>query len=330
VLAAVAVAVEKERIMERFNSRMPYRAVARQAGLELLRQGRAAALALALVAPAVLASEQQRFASPEEAAEAFGNAVLTSDEDAMKAMLGPDMRRYIPPVDQEITLRFIQAWAKSHRVVAGGDDKALIEVGGDGWTMPIPIVKAGASWRFDVKAGAEEMRVRRIGRNERAARQVVLAIFDAQREYAAQDADGDGLLEYAPKLASAPGKKDGLYWLTGPGEEPSPLGELIAEARAKGSVRGGGYHGYRYRILTAQGAHAQGGAFDYRVKGHMIGGFAVVAWPVTYGETGVMTFMVNHDGVVYEKDLGPKTADRVRAMQRFDPDNSWKAEGDPS
>ena len=122
--------------------------------------------------------------------------------------------------------------------------------------------------------------------------------------------------------------RDGIAY--GPGEEPSPLGELIAEARAKGSVRGGGYHGYRYRILTAQGAHAQGGAFDYRVKGHMIGGFAVVAWPVTYGETGVMTFMVNHDGVVYEKDLGSRTADRAQGMQRFDPDSSWKAEGDPS
>lgn len=317
-------------MMDRFSTGMSFRAAIRQAGFEFRRRGLAAALSLALVATAALAGEQQRFASPEAAAEAFGNAVLTSDNDAMRAMLGPEMRRYIPPVDQEITLRFIQAWAKSHRVVAAGDDKALIEVGGDGWTMPIPIVKVGASWRFDVEAGAEEMRVRRIGRNERAARQVVLAIFDAQREYAVQDADGDGLLEYAPKLASAPGKKDGLYWPTGPGEEPSPLGELIAEARAKGSVRGGGYHGYRYRVLTAQGPHAPGGAFDYLVKGHMIGGFAVVAWPVTYGETGVMTFMVNHGGVVYEKDLGPQTADRVRAMQRFDPDNTWKAEGDPS
>jgi hypothetical protein len=317
-------------MIDRFSTGMPYRAAARRAGLGAQRRGLAVVLALALVMPAALASEQQRFASPEEAAEAFGSAVMTSDSDAMRAILGPDLRRYIPQPDREITLRFLEAWAKSHRVVSAGEDKALLEVGADGWTLPIPIVKAGAGWRFDVKAGAEEMRVRRIGRNELAARQVVLAIFDAQREYAAQDADGDGLLEYAPKLASAPGKKDGLYWPTGPGEEPSPLGELIAEARAKGSVRGGGYHGYRYRILTAQGPHAPGGAFDYRVKGHMIGGFAVVAWPVTYGETGVMTFMVNHDGVVYEKDLGPQTAGGVRAMQRFDPDKSWKAEGDPS
>jgi hypothetical protein len=139
---------------------MPYRTASRRVGLELKRRGLAVALALALVAPAALASEQQRFASPEEATEAFGTAVVTSDEDAMKAMLGADLRRYIPLVDQDITLRFIQAWAKSHRVVPAGQDKALIEVGTDGWTMPIPIVKAGASWRFDVEAGAEEMRVR--------------------------------------------------------------------------------------------------------------------------------------------------------------------------
>ncbi|HEU5283495.1 MAG TPA: DUF2950 family protein, partial [Burkholderiales bacterium] len=150
--------------------------------------------------------------------------------------------------------------------------------------------------------------------------------FDAQREYAARDPDGDGLLEYASKIASAPGKKDGLYWLAGPGERPSPLGELITEAQAKGGARGSGYHGYRYRILPAQGPHAPGGAFDYRVRGRMIGGFAIIAWPVQYGETGVMTFMVNHDGVVYEKDLGPQTEARVRAVQRFDPDSSWRAE----
>ncbi len=227
-------------------------------------------------------------------------------------------------------MRFLEAWAKSHRVVPAGPDKALLEVGTDGWTLPIPIVKAGTGWRFDTKAGAEEMRVRRIGRNELAARQVVLAIYDAEREYAARDANGDGRLDYAPKLASARGKKDGLYWPTGPGEEPSPLGELVAEVQAKGGARGSGYHGYRYRILAAQGPHAPGGAFDYVVGGHMIGGFAVVAWPVKYGATGVMTFMVNHGGVVYEKDLGPETANRVRAMKRFDPDSSWKTEGNPS
>jgi hypothetical protein len=317
-------------MIDRSSTGMPYRVAARRAGLELQRRGLAVALALALVAPAAFAGEQRRFASAEQAAEAFGSAVVTSDSDAMKAILGPDVRRYIPQPDQEITLRFLAAWAKSHRVVSVGENKALLEVGNDGWTLPIPIVKAGAGWRFDTRAGAKEMRVRRIGRNELAARQVVLAICDAEREYASRDTDGNGLLDYAPKLASAPGKKDGLYWPTGPGEEPSPLGELVAEAQAKGGARGSGYHGYRYRILSAQGSHAPGGAFDYWVRGHMIGGFAVVAWPVTYGETGVMTFMVNHGGVVYEKDLGPQTADRVRAMKRFDPDSSWKTQGNRS
>jgi hypothetical protein len=284
-------------------------------------------VACALAASAVAATEQQRhFASAEEAAQAFGDAVMTSDDEALRGIFGPDLRRYIPPLGQEITLRFLEAWAKSHQVVSAGEGKALLEVGDDGWTLPIPIVKAAAGWRFDTQAGAEEMRIRRIGRNELAAKEVVLAIFDAQREYAARDADGDGLLEYASKIASAPGKKDGLYWSAAPGEAPSPLGELIAEAQAKGGARGSGYHGYRYRILTGQGPHAAGGAFDYRVRGRMIGGFAIIAWPVQYGETGVMSFMVNHDGVVYEKDLGPQTEARVRAVQRFDPDDSWKAE----
>lgn len=298
----------------------------RAAGYELRSVVSAALLTLALVAPAALAGQQERFASPEAAAQAFGDAVATSDEQAIKAMLGADMRRYIPPVEQEITQHFLAAWAKSHRVVSAGPDKALLEVGDDGWTMPIPIVKAGTGWVFDTKAGAEEIRARRIGRNEIAARQVVLAIYDAEREYAFRNTQG----EYAPKLASAPGKQDGLYWPTAPGEEPSPLGELVAEVKASGGARGNGYHGYRYRILTAQGSQAPGGAFDYVVNGRMIGGFAVVAWPVQYGETGVMTFMVNHSGVVYEKDLGPRTAERVRAMKAFDPDGSWKTEENPS
>ena len=305
---------------------MACRAAVRWAALSLRRCGAGAVVACALAASAVAAPEQQRhFASAEEAAQAFGDAVMTSDEEALRAIFGPDLRRYIPPLGQEITLRFLEAWAKAHRVVPG-EGKALLEVGTDGWTLPIPIVEDSAGWRFDMEAGAEEMRVRRIGRNENAAREVVLAIFDAEREYASRDADGDGLLEYAPKIASAPGKKDGLFWATAPGEESSPLGELVAKARAEGGARGSGYHGYRYRILTAQGPHAPGGAFDYRVRGKMIGGFAIIAWPVQYGETGVMTFMVNHDGVVYEKDLGPQTEARVRAVQRFDPDSSWRAE----
>ncbi len=296
-------------------------------GLELRRPSLAVALVFALVtAPVAVASEQQRFASPEAAADAFGNAVVTSDMPAMRTILGPDMRRYIPPQNDEATLRFLEAWAKGHKVVAAGPDKALLEVGTDGWTLPIPIVKAGAGWRFDTKAGAEEMRIRRIGRNELAAEQVILAIYDAQREYATRNPDG----AYAPKIASAPGRKDGLYWKTGAGENPSPLGQLVAEAQTKGYAKGSGYHGYHYRILTAQGPHAAGGAFDYQIRGKMIGGFAIVAWPVKYGDTGVMTFMTNYNGVVYQKDLGPQTAEKVHAIKRFDPDDTWKRQDNAS
>jgi hypothetical protein len=297
-----------------------------RAGCALCRHGLAALTALALALPAAAATAPGHFASPEEAAEAFATAVAVHDEDALLAMFGSDLRTFLPPLEESITLRFLSAWAKSHRIVPGGEGQALLEVGTEGWTFPAPLVNSDAGWRFDTQAGLEEMRVRRIGRNELAAKQVVLAIFDAQREYAAQDVDGDGLLEYAPKFASTAGKRDGLYWPAAPDEAPSPLGPLLVEAQAKGATRSTGYHGYHYRILPAQGPHAQGGAYDYRVRGNMIGGFSVVAWPVKYGDSGVMTFMVNHDGVVYEKDLGAQTSKKVAAMKRFDPDSSWKPE----
>ncbi len=256
---------------------------------------------------------------------AFGDAVATSDEDALEALLGPDFRTLIPPVGAEIGYRFLAAWAKSHAIKPEGDAKALVAVGDDGWTMPIPIVKTAQGWRFDTRAGVEEMRVRRIGRNERVVIQVMLAIYDAQKEYARKDHNGDGVLQYAAKFESSPGKNDGLYWPTKPGEELSPLGPAVAAAR-KARVGGGnaGYYGYRYKLLTSQGKNAPGGAFDYVAHARLIGGFAVVAWPVKYGDTGVMTFMVSHDGVVYEKDLGSDTAARASAMTRFDPDSTWR------
>ncbi len=255
---------------------------------------------------------------------AFGDAVATSDEDALRALLGADFRTYIPPVGAEGRYRFLAAWAKSHAVKQEGDSKAVIAVGGDGWTMPIPIVKTAQGWRFDTRAGADEMRLRRIGRNELAVMQVMLAIYDAEKDYARKDHNGDGVLEYATKFTSSSGKQDGLYWPTKAGEPSSPLGPAVAAARAAGSGGDAGYYGYRYKILTGQGKNAPGGAFDYVVRGRMIGGFAVVAWPVKYGETGVMTFIVSHDGVVYEKDLGPDTAARASGMIRFDPDSTWQ------
>jgi hypothetical protein len=286
-------------------------------------------LAALTIAGAPIAFAQQIFPSPIAAMNAFGDAVATSDEDALKAVLGADFRTFIPPVGAEARYRFLAAWAKSHAIRPDGDSKAFVAVGGDGWTLPIPIVKTAQGWRFDTRAGAEEMRLRRIGRNELAVMQVMLAIYDAEREYARQDHNGDGVLEYAAKFGSSPGKRDGLYWPTKAGEALSPLGEAVAAARAAGGGSEGGYYGYRYKLLTGQGKNAAGGAYDYVVRGRMIGGFAAVAWPVRYGDTGVMTFVVNHDGVVYEKDLGTDTAAIASAMTRFDPDSTWqKAEPD--
>jgi hypothetical protein len=242
----------------------------------------------------------------------------------MKTLLGADFHRLIPPVGAEIHYRFLAAWARSHAVRPEGDAKALVAVGNEGWTLPIPIVKAAQGWQFDTRAGADEIRVRRIGRNERAVMKVMLAIYDAQKEYARKDRNGDGVLEYAARFASSPGKKDGLYWKTEAGEDPSPLGSAVASAQSAGAVGDTGYYGYRYKLLTAQGRSAPGGAYDYVVRGRMIGGFAAVAFPVRYGVTGVMTFMVSHEGVVYEKDLGPATAASASAMRRFDPASTWK------
>jgi hypothetical protein len=296
-------------------------------GHRLARRVRQTALAGAIALgagwlPAAWA-QQKGFSSPEAALQAFGDAVTTSDEDGLKAIFGPDVRKFVPPVGAEYRYRFLEAWAKGHGLKREGDAKALVTVGTDGWTFPFPIVKTAQGWRFDRAAGIDEMRVRRIGRNEHAVGQVMLAIFDAQKDYAAVDRNGDGVLEYAGKTRSSPGRKDGLYWPAKAGEPESPLGPALAEAVAAGGSAEVGYYGYRYRILHAQGSHAPGGAYDYRVRGRMIGGFAAVAWPVKYGETGVMTFVVSHDGVVYEKDLGPDTEARAKAMTRFDPGPGW-------
>jgi hypothetical protein len=284
----------------------------------------AAAFGLFVAWTPVAVAQQKTFASPDAAMNAFGDAVATSDDDALKAVLGADYRTYIPPVGTEVRYRFLAAWAKSHAIKLEGDAKAVVAAGGDGWTLPIPIVKTAQGWRFDTRAGAEEMRLRRIGRNELAVMQVMLAIYDAEKEYARGDRNGDGVLQYAARFASSPGKRDGLYWPTKAGEAQSPLGPAMAAARAAGGSSEAGYYGYRYKLLTGQGKNAPGGAFDYIARGRMIGGFAAVAWPVEYGDTGVMTFIVSHDGVVYEKDLGPDTAARAAAMTRFDPDSSWQ------
>ena len=197
----------------------------------------------------------------------------------------------------------------------------MLTVGKDAWTLPVPLVKteSPAGWRFDVKAGEPEIRVRRIGRNELAAEQAALAYADAQLDYADVDRDGDGVLEYAQKFLSSDGQYDGLYWAEQPGDEESPLGRCSAT-----STPSGDWHGYHYRILTAQGTSARRGAYDYMLGDHMSRGFALVAWPTEYGDTGVMSFMISHDGELFEKDLGPDSEKQAKAMTPFDPDSSWK------
>lgn len=254
---------------------------------------------------------------------ALGDAVMRNDEAGMKALLGADFRALIPPADAEIRHRFIAAWEVSHAVQQADDVHARIAVGTDGWTLPIPLVKSGSAWHFDVPAGVEEMRARRIGRNELAVIQTMLAIYDAQRDYARTDHDGDGLHTYAARLASSPGKHDGLYWETRAGEPPSPLGPAFVMASRPKSGQSG-YHGYHFKLLTAQGEHAPGGAFDYAANGKLLGGFGVLAWPARYRDSGIKSFMISHDGQVYESDLGPDSATRASAIKSFDPGPGWE------
>ena len=276
-----------------------------------------AALATSLLLPS-MACAQKAFATPEAAGNAFIDAVATNDEVALHELLGPDLRRFIPErVDDATRTAFLYASSKGRKIVTDAPGHAHLAVGPDDWTLPIPLVKSDAGWRFDVRAGAEEMRIRRIGRDELAAMQALLAYYDAQKDYATVDRNNDGVLEYAQRFASTPGKRDGLYW---PNDPASPLGPLYGN-----DTKDGVYHGYRFRILKGQGPDAHGGARDYVVKGHMTLGFAAVAWPAKWNDTGVMTFIVNHDGSVYQKNLGPGTDAAARAMMRFNPDSSWAA-----
>jgi Protein of unknown function (DUF2950) len=296
----------------------------------------AAMLVLAAAwSPSVCAAAvaQKRFASAEDGVQALIAAAKAGDVKAMLDVLGPAARPLItsgdPVMDRHDRERLAQAYEESHSLVTSGETKAVLQVGKDDWPFPIPLVKDETGWRFDTQAGQEEILNRRIGRNELAVIEVCRAYVDAQREYYLRNPQGDALLQYAQQFASTEGERDGLYWAVEPGEEASPLGPLVANARGEGYKRGEGgkpipYHGYYYRILKAQGPDAPGGAYDYVVNGQMLGGFALVAYPASWGNSGVMTFIVNHDGVVYQKDLGPNTAAVARAMTRFNPDSTWK------
>ena len=277
-----------------------------------------AACAFAALLASPLAWGQKVFTSAEAAANAFVDAVATHDTAALRSILGADYRRFVPETDQEDITAFLYASSQGRRIVNDSADQAHLSVGTGNWTLPIPMVKSAEGWRFDVKAGAQEMRYRRIGRNELAAIQALLAYFDAQKDYARADRDGDGYVAYAQRIRSTPGKHDGLVWADDPAG--SPLGPLYGDA-----TRNGVYHGYRFRILTAQGPSARGGARSYMLGKRMSGGFAAIAWPAKHGDTGVMSFLISHDGVVYQKDLGSGTDAAARAITRFDPDASWQA-----
>ena len=285
-----------------------------------------AATSLAASAATPPAATQRTFSSPDEAVKALVEAVRAEDVTKLLAVVGPKSKEWLwsgdKVADRADWKRFLDAYDQKKAVVAQGDGKAVLNVGNDDWPFPAPLVKRGAAWAFDAQAGREEVINRRVGRNELSTIQVLLAVVDAQREFAA---GSDGV--YAKSFRSSPGKKDGLYWPAAAGEKPSPLGPLAATATREGYGGTGKpqpYHGYYYRILTGQGKSAAGGAYDYVVKGRMIGGFAVVAYPASYGLSGVKTFLVNHDGVVYEKDLGPGGAEIATKMTRFEPAKGWE------
>jgi hypothetical protein len=279
------------------------------------------------------ALKQKGFATPEAAVRAFAAAMESNNENELLSIFGMAGKELIssgdPVRDKQRRETFIADYNRKNKLTQEGS-RMILNVGEKDWPFPIPLVKQGDQWFFDTKAGKEEILNRRIGENELSTVQTLLAIVDAQREYAMHDRNNDGIREYAEKFGSDPGKKNGLYWPMMPGEEPSPLGELVADARAEGYRRSGTqqgpipFHGYYFRMLKKQGKHAADGAFDYVVKNKMIGGFAVVAYPAAYGSSGVMTFIVSHEGVVYQKDLGKNTAKTATAMTSFDPDKTWK------
>ena len=294
-------------------------------------------LALMLAMPATLSAADigKAFSTPEEAVAALSAAVSAKDGDALQGIFGPAVADIKNPDRVQATnefASFASALDATNRLVRESDAECVLEVGKDSWPFPIPLVKRDGRWFFDTAAGKEEILNRRIGQNEIATLEVVRAYVDAQREYASRDRDGDEVLEYAQRFVSSSGTKDGLYWAPDLDGEISPLGPLVANAESEGYELEPGkgpaarepYHGYHFKILTRQGKHAPGGKYNYVINGNMIGGFALAAWPAEYGRSGIMTFIVNQQGRVYQKDLGPKTGKLAPAMKQYDPDATWQ------
>jgi DUF2950 family protein len=283
--------------------------------------------AVTTLGPAVA---QQSFTTPEAAADALANAARANDRAALLAVLGKDGAEIAssgdPVADSDIRKKFFEAYDAKHQIKMEGDAKATLIIGKEDFPVPIPLVRQGETWQFDTAAGRQEVLARRIGRNELDAIQSCLAYVDAQDEYADKDRTGAGPGVYAQRIISEAGKKNGLYWPSSASGDESPLGELVADATKQGYRTGEGrtpYHGYYFKILTKQGSDAHGGALDYVVNGKMIGGFALAAYPAEYRNSGVMTFIVNHEGVVFQKDLGSHTAELAERMTAFNPDSSW-------
>jgi Protein of unknown function (DUF2950) len=291
-------------------------------------------LCTALLAVSAPAGAQEQFGSPEDAVTALVGAAKAGDAKAMLAVLGPDGQAIVssgdPVADGNTREKFVAAYDTKHSIELEGNGTQTLILGDDNWPFPIPLVNNAGKWQFDTKQGLDEILSRRIGRNELATIQVARAYVEAQNEYAELDPAGLGRGVYAQRIVSRPGKKDGLYWPTAEGEPGSPLGDLAAQASAEGYKAGEKpipFHGYYYRILTRQGADAPGGAYDYLVKGKLKGGFALIAVPAEYGNSGIMTFMVNQDGTVLQKDLGPNTTKLAAKIEAFVPDGGWtKAE----
>jgi hypothetical protein len=282
-------------------------------------------------APVSTAIAQQSFKTAEAAVDALVNAARSNDKKALTEVLGRGSSDIVSSgdsvADEASYKRFVSAFDAKHQLSMQGEDKATMIIGTEDFPFPIPIVKNRDTWRFDTDAGRDEIVFRRIGRNELDTIQTCLAYVDAQNEYAEKARTGAGKGVYAQRIISSPGKKDGLYWPDVQGEDQSPLGELFAEATKQGYRVGTGrtpYHGYYYKILTAQGPAAPGGELDYVVKGKMIGGFALVAYPAQYRNSGVMTLIVSHSGQIFQKDLGPQTAAIAEKMSSFNPDSSWQ------
>jgi len=300
--------------------------------LRFLR-GFAACAAMALAAPLAVHAAQRQFATPEQAGAALNEAVRDADRKAIAAILGPGSADVIdsgdPAEDMVGRARFAAAYRQSSRIEPAGRARADLVIGEEAWHFPFPLVHEAAGWRFDARAGRGEVIRRRIGRNELAAMQALLAYVDAQREYALSAHDGVGPGVYAQRIASAPGRHDGLYWIPTRLEGLSPLGVLFTLAAVdENGAQAQPYHGYLLRLLRGQGRHAQGGAMSYSVNGRMIGGFALLAYPVRHRVSGVRSFIVSHEGRVYSRDLGLSTASVARAMREFDPGPGWRLESE--